>query len=98
MKSSQNTISYTAVIQQDEKGHHLVSFPALPGCFTCGETFADAIKMGQEVLELWIEELAESGKEIPNEQLSSVTVLHAPRSVIRKRSKKSYATIKRQRA
>ena len=68
MKLAQKTFSYTAVIQQDEEGHHLVSFPSLPGCFTCGKTYEEAVRMGQEVLELWIEELVESGKEIPNER------------------------------
>lgn len=96
MKSTQKTLSYTAVIQQDTDGNHLVSFPALPGCFTFGQTFEEAVKMGQEVLELWIEELVASGKTLPDEQLSSVTILHAARPVARGRSKKSYATTKRQ--
>lgn len=59
MKSQQ--LSYTAVIQEDEDGNHLVSFPALPGCVTFGRTYEEALKMGQEVLELWREELTASG-------------------------------------
>lgn len=54
--------------------------------------------MAQEVLELWIEELVESGNELPTEQLSSVTVLHAPRPKARKHTRKVYASAQRQRA
>ncbi len=97
MKSSTKTFSYTAVIQQDEDGNHLVSFPSLPGCVTFGRTYEEAVKMGQEVLELWIEELVESGKKIPSEQLSSVTIFHASRPSLHKRAQKSYASLKRQR-
>lgn len=89
MKSQQ--LSYTAVIQEDEDGNHLVSFPALPGCVTFGRTYEEAIKMGQEVLELWIEELVESGESLPEEGRSSLTTLMAPRPKARKQTR-SYAS------
>ena len=68
-RASTDILSYTAVIQEDAKGHHLVSFPALPGCHTFGRTFEEAVRMGQEVLGLWLEELAASGDTLPREWL-----------------------------
>ncbi len=94
MKSQQ--LSYTAVIQQDEDGNHLVSFPSLPGCVTFGRTYEEALKMGQEVLELWIEELVESGEPLPEEGRSSLTILNTPRPT-HKRTR-AYASARTQRA
>ena len=71
-------LSYTAVIQEDEDGNHLVSFPALPGCHTFGCNFSEALRMGQEVLELWVEELVALGDELPKERISSMTVMRTP--------------------
>ena len=98
MKSTVKEVSYTAIIQRDEEGYYPVTFPALPGCFTFGTSYEEAVKMAQEVLELWIEELVASGKKLPNEQLSSVTVLRTPLPKAHKRSRKAYASTKRQRA
>ena len=90
-------LSYTAVIQQDEAGNHLVSFPALPGCVTFGRTHEEALEMAQEVLELWVEELVESGESLPIEGQSSMTILKTPKPHVRKRSR-SYASTRTQRA
>lgn len=90
-------LSYTAVIQEDENGNHLVSFPALPGCVTFGRTYEEALKMGQEVLELWIEELVESGESLPEEGRSSFTTLKAPRPKARTRTR-AYASTRIQKA
>ncbi len=98
MKSKIQQLSYTAIIQQDKEGYYPVTFPSLPGCITFGRSYEEAVRMAQEVLELWIEELVESGNELPTEQLSSVTVLHAPRPKARKHTRKVYASAQRQRA
>jgi predicted RNase H-like HicB family nuclease len=98
MKSTLDQLSYTAIIQRDNEGYYPVTFPSLPGCVTFGRSYEEAIKMAQEVLELWIEELVESGKGLPIEQLSSVTVFHTSRPKFHKRSRKTYASAKRQRA
>ena len=57
--------TYHAVFEPAEEGGYNVSFPAFPGCVTFGETFEEAKHYAQEVLELWIEVLAEKGEEIP---------------------------------
>lgn len=36
------TYVYQAVLTPDEDGGYDVEFPSLPGCFTCGDTIAEA--------------------------------------------------------
>lgn len=65
MKKNQNTVlKYLAVFNPAKEGGYDVSFPAFPGCVTFGKTFEDAKNMAKEVLELWLEEISDSGEEI----------------------------------
>lgn len=57
-------LEYPAVFEPAEEGGYNVSFPAFPGCVTFGRTFEEAREKAQEVLELWLAELAEAGEEI----------------------------------
>lgn len=57
--------SYFAVFDPAEEGGYNVSFPDFPGCFTFGRTFEEAQEKAKEMLELWIEELAEENQNIP---------------------------------
>lgn len=59
-----NTIKYLAVFEPAEEGGYNVSFPELPGCVTFGTTFEEAKTKAQEILELWLEELASAGQPI----------------------------------
>lgn len=45
---------YPAVFVPEKEGGYSVLFPTLPGCYTQGETFEEATKMAEEVLELWL--------------------------------------------
>lgn len=45
---------YPAVFTPAEEGGYLVNFPDLPGCFTDGDTVAEAIEMANDVLCLWL--------------------------------------------
>jgi len=57
---------YSMVIQwsvPDEA--YIVTVPELPGCKTHGDTYEEAVKNGQEVIELWIDALKASGKAVP---------------------------------
>lgn len=60
-----NLLSYPAVFEPAEEGGFNVSFPLFPGCVTFGITFEEAKEKAQEVLELWLEELAEQQESIP---------------------------------
>ena len=46
---------YLTLIQEDEGGGYNVSFPDFPGCFTCGDTYEEAVKNAVEALSLWLE-------------------------------------------
>lgn len=43
----------------------IVSVPELPGLHTHGETRAEAIEMGEEVIALWIAGLRKHGQAVP---------------------------------
>lgn len=50
--------SYFAVFDPAEEGGYNVSFPDFPGCVTFGKNFEEAREKAEEILELWLEELA----------------------------------------
>jgi predicted RNase H-like HicB family nuclease len=58
-------LQYPAVFDPAVEGGYNVSFPTFPGCVTFGKTFEDAKINAQEILELWLEELASDGEKIP---------------------------------
>ena len=64
-KIKNNILEYPAVFEQASEGGYNVSFPYFQGCVTFGSTFEEAKEKAGEVLELWLEELAESGEKIP---------------------------------
>lgn len=49
----------------DEDSAFLVEVPELPGCMADGESYEDAVRNAQEVIDLWIEAAREDGREIP---------------------------------
>lgn len=61
-------LRYTVVIQwSDEDNCHLVHLPDFPSqqFHTHGDTYEEALKNAQEVLELLVEEYQEDGKPLP---------------------------------
>ncbi len=50
-------LSYTIVLEPAEEGGYNVSVPALPGCYTQGDTYEQAVAMAHDAIQLWIEEL-----------------------------------------
>ena len=66
MKKNRHKVSsYFAVFDPAEEGGYNVSFPDFPGCVTFGRNFEEAKRMAAEILELWLEELADQRREIP---------------------------------
>ena len=47
---------YIALIHAEADGSHTVSFPDIPGIFTAGETFDEAIEEAEEALEFAAED------------------------------------------
>lgn len=66
--TNENVYRYMAIFEQNDQGQFEVSFPALPGCVTFGDTFAEAKKMAKEALELWIEVMLDQKQPLPKEQ------------------------------
>ena len=46
---------FTVVIERDEAGNYLASFPALHGCHTHAKTLDTLMKRAREVIELYLE-------------------------------------------
>jgi predicted RNase H-like HicB family nuclease len=59
-------LTYTIVLEPAEEGGFNVSVPALPGCFTQGDSFDGAFRMAEDAIELWLEALAADGVPLPH--------------------------------
>ena len=62
---------FTIEVHPPEEGEtsYWVSVPALPGCFTQGDTYDEAVSRSQEAIECYLEALAKRGEAIPSESL-----------------------------
>ena len=59
---------YTIVITPDsEDGRFVVSVPALPGCFTYGNTVDEAIEYAKDAIAVHIAGLLQDGDPVPTE-------------------------------
>ena len=58
------------VLLEPEDGLYNVSFPDLPGCYTCGDDLADALFMAEDVLGGWLSRAEEKGEAIPSASAS----------------------------
>jgi predicted RNase H-like HicB family nuclease len=52
--------TFNVILQQEQDGGYCVSVPALPGCFSQGDSFEEAITNIKEAIELYLED--EKGK------------------------------------
>lgn len=48
--------NFKVIIEQDEDGFFVADVPAIPGCYTQGKTYEEAVKGIKEVIELCLEE------------------------------------------
>ncbi|TSC72122.1 MAG: hypothetical protein G01um101438_750 [Parcubacteria group bacterium Gr01-1014_38] len=54
--------TYLAVFGEEEDGGYSVSVPALPGCFSQGDTFEEARKNIEEAIRLYLDDADEETK------------------------------------
>jgi antitoxin HicB len=59
--------TYRILLTPEEEGGFSVSVPALPGCFTQGETIEKTIEMAKEAISLYIESLEAEGEFVPDD-------------------------------
>ena len=57
--------AYPAIFTPEEDGGYSVRFPDLEGCFTCGDTMADAIFMAEDALALVLYGYEHDNRTIP---------------------------------
>jgi antitoxin HicB len=60
-------LKYTVILIPEEEGGYSVEVPALPGCYTQGETKEEAISMAKEAIELYLESCRAHNELIPQE-------------------------------
>jgi len=51
----EKVLDFDVIIEEDEGGGFVVSVPALPGCFTQGDSIDEALKNAKEAIELYLE-------------------------------------------
>lgn len=56
---------YPAVFTPEKDGKYSVNFPNIAGCYTCGDTLADAIEMAEDILGLKLVDIEDSKEKIP---------------------------------
>ncbi|MGC8783191.1 MAG: type II toxin-antitoxin system HicB family antitoxin [Armatimonadota bacterium] len=58
-------MDYTVIIHDAEEGGYWIEVPALPGCFSQGESMEEALQNIQEAIAVHLDALAEEGKSAP---------------------------------
>lgn len=75
------------LIEDKEEGGFVISYPDLPGCFTCGETIEAAIKNAVDAKRAWLTAALEDKIQIPDpdslDAYSGQFKLRLPRSLHR---------------
>jgi predicted RNase H-like HicB family nuclease len=64
---------FTVVIERDEDGRFIAVCPALPGCYTEGETEGEARELITDAIRLHLEDRLATGEPI-NEEVSTAIV------------------------
>jgi antitoxin HicB len=58
---------FTIIIERQPEGEYLVSIPALPGCYTEGNTLEEAREMATDAIRAYCAGLGKHGEPIPCE-------------------------------
>ena len=58
-KIEKQVLKFNAVFLEEDDGGYSVSVPALPGCFSQGDTFEEAADNIKEAIELYLEDETE---------------------------------------
>ena len=66
-------MKFNVIIEKDETGYFVAEIPALPGCFSQGETPAKAKENIKEAIEGWLEVMNEKVKK-SHKQVAEVII------------------------
>lgn len=56
---------FQAILTPEEEGGYSVEFPDLPGCFSCGDTFNEAVAMGTDAAKTYVASLLGHADAVP---------------------------------
>ena len=60
-------MEYSVVVHPAEEGGFWVEVPALPGCYSQGETVDEALVNVREAIGLYLEALRDDGQDVPKD-------------------------------
>ena len=61
-------MEYSVVVHEADEGGFWVEVPALPGCYSQGESVDEALRNVREAISLYLETLRDEGKDAPNDE------------------------------
>ena len=73
----QRNYLFTVHIERGEDNRFVVSVPALPGCFSQGDTYEEAVIMAEDAIRGYLQLAMEKGESIPVEKKPSEKVMLA---------------------
>lgn len=75
-------VRYTVVLDPDpDEGGYAVFVPALPGCFSQGDTVEEALANAQEAIKVHVRSMARHGEPIPAEG-AGLLVAHVEAEIV----------------
>ena len=60
-------MQYSVVVHSAEEGGFWVDVPALPGCYSQGESVDESLRNVTEAIELYLEVLRDEGRDAPQD-------------------------------
>ena len=66
-RSGHQTLQYSVVVHTAEEGGFWVEVPALPGCYSQGESVEESLRNVSEAIELYLEVLRDEGRDVPKD-------------------------------
>ncbi len=60
------TYVFDAILTPEEEGGYSVEVPALPGCFTCGDDYLEAVSMAADAARTWVASALRHGEAVPS--------------------------------
>lgn len=79
-KTEKEVLTFNAVFLEEDDGGYSVNVPALPGCFSQGDTFERAASNVKEAIELYLEDESEEKEWLrvrPKREFMAPIKLHA---------------------
>lgn len=72
-------MEYVVAIHAAEEGGYWADFPALPGCYTQGETVEQVLERAPDAVASHLDALREDGQDIPDlDERVLITTVHLP--------------------